>query len=98
MVTRLKDGKLNKGVIGMNEHQKKIREITRYLEKKGYSSVEFDMDLAEIGSDDRHYYFYATPDHDPNFKWHIVIKDTGKGEEGFEITPKMREPRRYGFY
>jgi len=79
----------------MSEFKKKLRELTSYLEKNGYSSVKFDMDLAELGSDNRHYYFYANPHHDENFKWYIEVVDTNKGEEGYKIIPKTREPDRY---
>ena len=79
----------------MSEFKKKIRELTKYLENNGYSDVEFDQDLAGLGENATYYYFYATPHDDENFRWNIVIKDTGKGEEGYEVKPRTREPIRY---
>lgn len=92
---KIKGGKPNKGVVSVSEFQKKIRELTNYLENNGYSDVEFDQQLAGLGENATYYYFYATPHHDENFKWNVVIKDTGQDEEGYEIKPRTRERRRY---
>ncbi|MDC7767286.1 hypothetical protein POL82_27885 [Priestia aryabhattai] len=73
-----------------------VDDIIRYLQQKGFTSVEFHMDLASLDGGKRTYYFYASPSDDENFRHHIEVqKAENNSDEPFKYQSRTREPRRY---
>ncbi|WP_176524248.1 hypothetical protein [Priestia megaterium] len=73
-----------------------VNDITRHLQQKGFTSVEFHMDLANLDGGNRTYYFYASPSDDENFRYHIEVqKAENNSDEPFKYQFRTREPRRY---
>ncbi|MCA4158032.1 hypothetical protein [Priestia megaterium] len=73
-----------------------VNDITRYLQQRGFTSVEFDMNLASLDGGKSTYYFYASPSDDENFKYFIEVQEAeNNSDEPFKYKYRTREPRRY---
>jgi len=91
--TKLKGGKLTKGVVSLSIHQETIEKITKHLSHNGYTGIEFDKNLADLDGGAGYYYFFASPQDDENFKHHLKIKNV----EPYVVKHLYREPRRYDY-
>lgn len=72
-------------------------EVARFLERKGFSGVEYKNTLHSLDGGGASYYFKATDKEDDNFYCTVAVKETPEEHEPYSFKVVDVQRKRYDY-